>query len=188
MNGPDVTRLLHAAATGDLEAAERLLPAVYEELRQLARRHLHHDRATIEPTALVHEVWLRICSGTTTSWNHRGHFFGAASQAMRRILVEHARSRSAKKRALPGSQTGLAEISANHVDCSTVLDVHAALTQLEQERPREAQLVLLRYFGGLEMSEIASLLQESVGTIERDWRLARARLQRLLSEPPPTAP
>lgn len=188
MSTDDLTRLLQEAANGDTNAAERLLPAVYDELRAMARRHLRSDPATIEPTALVHEAWIRVAGEQSSNWNHRAHFFGAASQAMRRVLVEHARNRHAKKRAAPDLRTTTADVAANSVDFAALLDIHAALSQLEATRPREAQIVLLRYFGGLEMTEIASLLEVSLGTAERDWRLARARLQQSLAARRPEAP
>lgn len=182
MTPPDFTDLLQAAANGDSAAADQLLPVVYDELRSLARHHLRGEAATIEPTALVHEAWLRIAGEHEASWNHRGHFFGAASQAMRRVLVDHARQRNATKRRTPGDRTTLSDVSGAQVDLGNVLDVHEALSQLEAERPREGRIVLLRYFGGLEVKEIAAILDVSVGTVERDWRLSRARLQRWLDE------
>ncbi len=180
MSNTDLTQLLHDVANGDADAAQRLLPAVYDELRGMARHHLRSDPATIDATALVHEAWLRVAGKQAGKWNHRRHFFGAASQAMRRVLVEHARRRQSRKRAAPGQRTTLADVAADGVDFADVLDVHAALGQLEAERPREAQIVLLRYFGGLEMADIAAVLDVSLGTAERDWRLARARLQQWL--------
>lgn len=188
MKDPDLTRLLQDAANGSSDAAEQLLPAIYEQMRQMARRHLHGDRATIEPTALVHEAWLRVSGEHASSWSHRGHFFRAASQAMRRVLVDHARRRQAKKRAPAAERATVSDVAAQHVDFAVVLDIHEALDKLEAERPREAQVVLMRYFGGLEMSQIAAALEVSLGTAERDWRLARARLQRWLDEGPKQGP
>jgi len=187
MSEHPLTAMLHAAADGDANAAERLLPAVYDQLRSMARRHLHGDGATLEPTALVHEAWLRLGPVEAANWRHRGHFFGAAAQAMRRILVDAARARLRDKRRAPsGRGTTVADadaIAAGAADPAALLDVDAALRRLEQERPREARIVSLRYFGGLGNDEIAAMLDVSLGTVERDWRLARARLQRWLDEP-----
>lgn len=181
----DLTRLLRDAANGDADAGARLVPVVYEQLRAMARAQLRGDRATLEPTALVHEAWLRL-GGThanASSWDHRGHFFAAAARAMRRILVDRARARQAMKRRTPCTRD-LGPIADDGGDPDLLLDVDAALARLEAEHPREARVVLLRYFGGLEVREVAAALGVSVGTVERDWRLARARLQRELGRPP----
>lgn len=184
MADADLTRLLHAAALGAPDAAERLLPAVYEQLRALARRQLADDAATFGPTALVHEAWLRITHGNASTWSHRAHFFGAAAQAMRRILVEHARARRARKRGAGHDPVSLDDCEFVPPDPDQLLDLDAALRQLELDHPREARVVLLRYFGGLQVDEVAAALDVSIGTVERDWRLARARLQRLLGPKP----
>ncbi|MBP8298961.1 MAG: sigma-70 family RNA polymerase sigma factor [Planctomycetes bacterium] len=177
----DITQLLNAAADGMPGAADRLLPVVYEELRCLARRQVSGSTPTLGPTALVHEAWLRLSANATT-WNHRGHFFGAAAQAMRRILVEHARARSAQKRGGGVAPVPLDELGVVTPDADELLDLDAALAELERNHPRQAQIVLLRYFAGLQVEEIATALEVSVGTVERDWRLARARLQRTLGD------
>lgn len=182
-----LTAILQAAADGDPGAAERLVPAVYDQLRAMARRQLHGDAATLDPTALVHEAWLRLGPADAAGWRHRGHFFGAAAQAMRRILVDAARARLRHKRRAPDrprtSLRAADAIPAGDHDPAELLDVDAALQRLERERPREARIVSLRYFGGLSNDEVAAALEVSVGTVERDWRLARARLQRWLDQP-----
>ncbi|MCR9246304.1 MAG: sigma-70 family RNA polymerase sigma factor [bacterium] len=180
MTDPDLTELLNDAARGAKGAADQLLPLIYEELRRMARRQVVGDSPTIEPTALVHEAWLRL-SGDGVAWNHRGHFFGAAAQAMRRILIEQARRQNAQKRggrAVPRSDPE--ELPFEVPDLARLLDLDAALVKLEAEHPREARVVLLRYFGGLQVAEVAEVLGVSVGSVERDWRLARARLSRQL--------
>ncbi|MCB9878425.1 MAG: sigma-70 family RNA polymerase sigma factor [Planctomycetes bacterium] len=179
MHEPDLTRLLNDAARGAPGAADALLPLVYEQLRVMARSLLRGDRATIEPTALVHEAWQRLAGAHDPRWNHRGHFFGAASRAMRRLLVDMARARQRR----PVRDEATPEVASLPIplpDPALVLDLDAALCELEARRPREAQVVTLRWFGGLELHEIAAALGVSLGTVERDWRLARARLQRLL--------
>ena len=180
MTDPDLTQLLNDAARGDAGAADRLLPVIYDELRSMARRQVSGESPTVEPTALVHEAWLRI-SGDGIAWNHRGHFFAAAAQSMRRILVEHARRRRADKR---GGSAGPQQLGDDLPfvvpDPGRLLDLDEALQRLERERPREARIVELRYFGGLQVKEIAEALGVSVGTVERDWRLARARLSKEL--------
>ncbi|MCA8966877.1 MAG: sigma-70 family RNA polymerase sigma factor, partial [Planctomycetes bacterium] len=140
--------------------------------------------ATIEPTSLVHEAWQRLAGAAEPGWNHRGHFFGAAGRAMRRLLVDLARAQKRRAggrgAAEPDPCDDAATLPFAMPDPALVLDLDAALTTLEAQRPREAQVVTLRWFGGLELQEIADALGVSLGTVERDWRLARARLQRLL--------
>lgn len=181
MGASDLTRLLNEAAAGTPGAAERLLPMIYEELRAMARRQVAQDPATIEPTALVHEAWLRLNDGDA-AWDHRGHFFAAAAQAMRRILVERARALRALRRGggVQPATTPVDELPITIPDPATLLDLEVALRDLETRHPRQARVVLLRYFAGLEMNAIADVLGISLGSVERDWRLARARLARQL--------
>ena len=172
---------------GDRVAAERLLPMVYEDLRQLARSRIARlaPGKTMRATELVHEAWLRIVAGGDPGWDGRTHFFGAAANAMRNILVDQARRRAALKRdnrrkeALP---TELAQIE-HGLPYADLLTVHEALEALEKEHERPAKLVLLRFFGGLPMADIAEMLQISLPTAERDWRFARAWLQDRLGAP-----
>lgn len=180
MSDADLTRMLNDAVRGDPGASERLLPVIYQELRSLARRQLSGEHATIEPTALVHEMWLRLNADQSSPWNHRAHFFGAAAEAMRRILVEQARAKSAQKRGGGKPAMELDDRAWVPPDPDHLLDLDQALQQLERDHPREARVVLLRYFGGLQVEEVAAALEVPVGTVERDWRLARARLQRQL--------
>lgn len=178
----DLTRIINDAARGRPGAADELLALIYDELRAMARRYAASDRAGLEPTALVHEAWLRIRGGIGEEWNHRSHFFGAAAQAMRRILVEEARRRSVHQRASAGEPPPAESLPLVLPDAAELLDLDAALQSLEASHPRLARVVELRYFGGLAIAEIAAALDVSVGTVERDWRLARARLQRLLGD------
>lgn len=181
---PDVTRLLAALTSGSPEAMERLLPLVYDELKLLAGSYLRRERAdhTLTPTALVHEAYLRLVDQRGVSWESRSHFFGIAAQAMRRILVDHARRRIAKKR---GRQHQVTLDTA--VDVATpgsddeVAAVDEALVRLTALDARQGQLVELRYFAGLSIEETADVLGISPATVKRDWALARAWLQRELA-------
>jgi RNA polymerase sigma factor (TIGR02999 family) len=165
---------------GRADAAE-LLPLVYDELRSLARARVAKLARghTLRATDLVHEAWLRIIAGGDTGWDGRAHFFGAAANAMRNILVEQARARASQKRdhsrkaELP---TDVPEIEAG-LPFADVLSVNESLLQLEQQHQRPATVVTLRFFGGLGMAEIADILGISLPTVERDWRFARAWLQ-----------
>ena len=176
----DVTQLLSAIDAGDPKAADQLLPLVYEELRRLAAAKMAHEKAgqTLQATALVHEAWLRL-AGTEEqkAWNSRGHFFGAAAEAMRRILVDRARQ---KARARHGGE--LERVDLEHVTVATgdsddtVLAIHEALEKLALESPQKAEIVNLRYFTGLEHAEIAEVLGVSVPTVRRHWAYARSWL------------
>jgi RNA polymerase sigma factor (TIGR02999 family) len=170
-----ITEVLARVRAGERGAADDLLPIVYAELRAVARALLRPAQ-TLQPTALVHEAYLRLVGNEDPGWNSRGHFFAAAATAMRRILVEQAR-----RRARRGQRADLADDPAVMPPDERVLDVDAALTRLEQRDPRRAEIVNLRYFAGLSVAETAAVLGVSVGTVERDWRLARAMLERELS-------
>jgi RNA polymerase sigma factor (TIGR02999 family) len=188
MLGPmsDVTRLLDAAAAGEPRAAAELLPLVYEELRKLATARLAGEQAgqTLQPTALVHEAYLRLVGGEQPQdWNGRGHFFAAAAEAMRRILVEGARRRKAAKAG--GGWERLALIDADlAVDTSgdDLFAVDEALSRLAAEDPRAARLVELRFFLGMTLDEAAAHLGLQARTAYRDWAYARAWLRRALDE------
>ena len=177
----NVTRLIDAAAAGDPRAAADLLPLVYDELRKLAAARLAAEAPghTLDATALVHEAYLRLVGGQR--FDGCGHFFAAAAQAMRRILVDHARRRTAGKRgrqhqATLDSDAALASDPASE----EVLAVDEALERLASLDPRQAQLVELRYFAGFSIEETAELMQISPATVKRDWAFARAWLQREL--------
>src|SRR5271155_2040537 len=149
----DVTQLLQAASTGDPRAAQQLLPLVYDELRRLAAQKMAHEVVghTLQPTALVHEAWMRLGGSEAPSFQNRAHFFGAAAEAMRRILIEHARRRSAAKRGAGAEVVNLdgLEISSPVADDELLLAVNEALDKLAALDPRKAELVKLRYFVGM---------------------------------------
>jgi RNA polymerase sigma factor (TIGR02999 family) len=175
----DVTRLLSAIDRRDPKAAEELLPLVYEELRKLAAQKMAHEAPgqTLQPTALVHEAWLRLVGSGQEHWNSRGHFFGAAAEAMRRILVERARK---KARVRHGGQ--LERVDLDHVTVAsqdnddTILAIHEALEKLAAQSPPKAEVVKLRYFVGMEHAEIAEALGVSEPTVRRYWAYARSWL------------
>jgi RNA polymerase sigma factor (TIGR02999 family) len=187
----DVTRVLAAIEQGDPQAAEQLLPQVYDELRRLAAAKLGREAPgqTLDATALVHEAYLRLvgASGVGASWSNRGHFFAAAAEAMRRILVESARRKGRRKR---GGDLRRLDLAVNEPFMAgpdtDVLAVDEALTRLAGAHPEKAELVKLRYFAGLTLTEAASALGISIATAGRHWRYARAWLTRELR--PRTAP
>ena len=180
----DVTELLLAAQSGAPGAVDRLVPLVYDELKKLAAGYLRAERAdhTLQTTALVHEAYLKLVDQHRTTWQNRAHFFGVAAQAMRRILVDHARRRRAQKRA--GGQP--VTLDDNHAgvnpDTDDVLAVDAALHRLAELDPRQARIVELRYFAGLGIEQTAEALEISPATVKRDWVSAKAWLQRELAE------
>ncbi|MCB0720039.1 MAG: sigma-70 family RNA polymerase sigma factor, partial [Bacteroidetes bacterium] len=158
------------------------LPLVYNELRELARVHLRRERPghTLNPTALVHEAFVRLAGNDTIDWQNRAHFFAIASRAMRRILVDHARSRNAQKRGGSAQAVTFDEqlVPGTSVSADDVLDLDNALKSLETVSPRLAQIVEHRFFGGLSIEETAQVLGISEMTVKRDWRKARAFLAR----------
>lgn len=170
--------LLQRSRTGDDEALRELLPIVYETLRQAARRELQHERGnhTLQPTALLHEAWLRlfnIDSQSVYQWKDRAHFMAIATRQMRLILIDHARAKHAAKRD-GQQQVDLAEDILVEIPISAeLLALDEALTRLAVELPRAAQVVELRYFGGLTEEEVAESLAISVATVKRDWKFAR---------------
>ncbi len=175
----DVTRIFNAIERGDAKAADELLPLVYEELRRLAAQRLSHERPghTLQATALVHEAYIRLVDSGGQGWRSRTYFFGAAAEAMRRILIEDARRKRRLKRGgdrkrveLPGESLGTESGS----DDLVALD--EALTELAQRDPTKAELVKLRYFAGLTMEQAAEVLNISLATAKRHWTYARAWL------------
>jgi RNA polymerase sigma factor (TIGR02999 family) len=175
----DVTRLLDAAAAGDPGAAADLLPLVYDELRRLAAARLAAEKPgqTLQATALVHEAYLRLVGGADPGWNGRGHFFAAAAEAMRRILVDSARRKRADKRGGDRKRADLRDVPAADLPPEDLLDLDAALTAFEAEDPDKAALVRLRFFGGLSEAEAAACLGLSRATAARHWAYARAWLR-----------
>jgi RNA polymerase sigma factor (TIGR02999 family) len=183
MSADDITKSLAALSQGDPAALEKLLPAVYKEMRRLAAGYLRRERTghTLQPTALAHEAYLRMVAQKEVAWQSRAHFLGVAAQAMRRILVDHARRRKALRRG--GGQTVLLLEDARAAGPSPVAfdDLDRALRDLERLSERQARVVELRYFGGLTIEETAEVLKVSPITVKRDWTLARAWLYRELS-------
>lgn len=175
----ELTRLVDAAGRGERQAAEQLLPLLYDELRRLARSYLGRvpPGNSLQATALVHEAYMRLVGDHDPGWEGRRHFFGAAARAMRNILVEQARRKSAVKRG--GDQV---RVDLNDADlpiqppADDMLALHEALGRLEQSDPRKAQIVLLHHFAGLSMAETAAALGTSLSTVEREWRFTRALL------------
>ena len=179
----DVTRILSAVAHGDPTAAEQLLPLVYDELRKLAARRLAREKPgqALSATALVHEAYLRLVGSQDPGWNGRGHFFAAAAEAMRRILVERARRKRRRKHAGGRSRqdSNLDDLAGPETrDPLEVLAVHEALDQLAEKAPRKAELVKLRYFVGCTMAEAAQVLGIAQTTAEEDWTYSKAWLRR----------
>ena len=175
----DVTRVLSAIEQGDSQAADQLLPLVYDELRRLAAQRLAGETPgqTLQPTALVHEAYLRLVGeGQGQHWEGRGHFFAAAAEAMRRILIEHARARGADKRGGRWKRVELADWHNADQPPEQVLALNEAIERLVALDPQKAQLVTLRYFGGLSLPEAANALGISLRTAERWWHFARSWL------------
>ena|SRR5690606_35220569 len=184
MSAPDVTRLLQDLEGGDRAAFDRLLAAVYPELREMARARLRDQRAghTLNPTGLVHEAYLRLVRYQDVSWKGRAHFFGAAATTMRRVLVDYARKKSAdKRRGEHVSLTLAGDAAEADVTLEELLAIDDALERLAQERPRWVRVVECRYFAGLTLEETAEALGVSHGTVSNDWAMARAWLRRELA-------
>ena len=176
----DLTRVLERIQQGDAKAADQLLPLVYEELRKLAAAKIAHEQPghTLQPTALVHEAWLRLGGGDAPTFQNRAHFFGAAAEAMRRILIERARRRIAAKRgggAMPVDLDEI-EIPSPAADDDQLLAVNEALEKFAALDPRKAELVKLRYFVGMSFHEAATALGIAVPTAKQWWAYARAWL------------
>lgn len=180
-----VSDLLQAWSRGDVHARDELMPVVYQELRRRAAAYLRRERAghTLQPTALVHEAYVRLVGQTRVSWQNRAHFFGIAAQMMRRVLVDHARERLAAKRPGAGVKVTLDDrIGAVLPDDCEVLMLHDALDDLARLDARQAHIVELRYFGGLSEQEVAEVLSLSRATITREWQTARAWMFRRITK------
>ncbi len=191
-----VTILLQAAASGDPQASNELLPIVYEELRKLAHSNMQGEAKagaghTLQPTALVHEAFLRLVGSESNSWNSRGHFFGAAALSMRRILVERARARNAKKRGGGNLRIELREdaVAADPDDealgdarAAELIALDSALDKLKELDERAARIVMLRYFAGMSVEQTAAAMDLSPATIKKSWAFARAWLGHEISK------
>jgi RNA polymerase sigma factor (TIGR02999 family) len=177
---PGVTRLLVQWTEGNKHAMEELLPLVYDELRRLARSYLNRERPghTLQSTALVHEAYMRLVD-QNVSWQSRAHFFGIAAQMMRRILVDHARTKNAAKRGDGAYKVTLDEglVAAEERDIN-VLALDEALTRLAEMDPQQSQIVELRFFAGLSIEDTSEVLKISPATVKRDWAMAKAWLYR----------
>jgi len=180
-----VTELLASWSRGDVKAREELIPLVYAELRRLANSYLRRERSdhTLQPTALVHEAYLRLIAQREIHWKDKGHFFAITAQLMRRILVDHARGHLAEKRG-----SGMAKVPLDDALVMTrerpgkLLALDESLSRLAQVDPRQAQIVELRVFAGLSVEEAAEFLGISLATVKRDWRMAKAWLSREIEE------
>jgi RNA polymerase sigma factor (TIGR02999 family) len=179
LSAKDITALLHAWAGGAAGARDELMPLVYADLRRRAAAYMRRERRnhTLEPTALVHEAYLKLVDQRRAAWQNRGQFFGVASQMMRRILVDRARARRMAKRSGRWARVTLDEGAKAASPVSVdVLDLDAALTRLAAFDPRKCELAELRFFGGLSLEEAGEALGISLATAERDWQAARAWL------------
>jgi len=182
----DVTRILNAIEGGDPKAADELLPLVYGELRALAAQKMAHEKPgqTLQATALVHEAYLRLVEGESRSWNSRGHFFRAAAEAMRRILIDNARRKKSlraggERRRIDNRQADLWVLApSDESSAEDLLALNEALEKLGKTDPRNAELVKLRYFAGLSLEQAAEILSVSRRTATRWWTYARAWLNR----------
>jgi RNA polymerase sigma factor (TIGR02999 family) len=183
----DITPVLQALRRGDGQAAEELLPLVYDELRRLAARRLAQESAnqTLQATALLHEAWLRLVGSGDRTWQNRAHFFGSAAEAMRRILVENARRKARLKRG-----GGLVRLNVEDLDLTAtapdekVLLVNEALQKFEAEDPAKARIVVMKFFGGLTNQEVAESLGVTERTVERQWAYARVWLFQSIADQP----
>lgn len=181
----DVTQILASACAGDARSAERLLPLIYAELRRLAEARLRKSPPgnTLQPTALVHEAYLRLVRSDDAGWNGRNHFFGAAAKAMRDILVDQARRKAAQRHGGGRRRLDLVGLDPQTDDAPIdMLALDEALRRLEQQDRRKGQIVDLRYFAGLSVEETAAALELSVGTVEQEWRFIRRWLYAELAD------
>lgn len=182
----DITLLLKKLSDGNQNVVSELVPLLYDELRRLAGHYLRSERAdhTLQATALVHEAYMRLVDQREVQWKNRSHFFGIASQVMRRILLDYARSHQAAKRGGLAGKLSLEEVMVvSKENCGDVLVLDEILKRLEALDPQQAKIVELRVFGGLTVEEAAEVLGISPATVKRDWRMAKAWLTRELGTP-----
>ena len=181
----EVTQILHDWSGGDRAAPERLMPLVYDELRRLARAFLSRERGghTLQPTALVHEAYVRLVDQTRVNWQNRAHFYGVASSMMRRVLIDHARARVTGKRGGAAVRLSLEDVQLPvEQRAASFLALDEALSRLAQLDERKGRVVEMRFFGGMTDEEIAEVLGVTTRTVLRDWKKARLWLYRELSE------
>jgi RNA polymerase sigma factor (TIGR02999 family) len=180
----EITGLLKAWSGGDRAALDRLTPVIYQELRRMARRYMRNERTgnTLQATALVNEVYLRLVDVKNVDWQHRAQFFAISAQMMRRILVDAARERGARKRGGGAERVNIDEVAVLSPEPEeSLVDLDAALEAFAKLAPRQGKVVELRYFAGLSEEEIAEITKTSTRTVERDWQFARSWLMRELS-------
>jgi RNA polymerase sigma factor (TIGR02999 family) len=177
----EITLVLQAVGRGESKASEDLFPLVYAELRRLAAARMANEAAgqTLQPTALVHEAWLQLVGDGDRTWQNRSHFFGAAADAMRRILIDNARRKSRLKHGGGQSRLDIDELDlAETTPDDNVLLINEALEQLEKDDPEQARIVVLKFFGGLANHEVAENMGVGERTVDRQWACAKARLFR----------
>lgn len=187
----DITRLLHEIRDGDAHAQDALLPAVYDELRAIAHNRLSPGArdALLDTTALVHEAYVRLFDRAPLEWADRRHFFAVAAMAMRQIIVDHARKRSAARRGGGQAHIDLDDTQvAVDAQAEEIVSLHEALVRLSQLDARLGRIVELRFFGGFSEEEVAEIMEMSARTVRRDWRKARALLYQALAEGPSREP
>jgi RNA polymerase sigma-70 factor (ECF subfamily) len=180
----DVSRLLVDWGNGDQAALDELIPLVYDELRRLAGRYMRRESQdhTLQTSALVNEAYMRLVDQKNVQWQNRAHFFGVAAQLMRRILVDHARSRSRVKRGGGLQMVSLADQAGVSKEAAEVIALDDALTNLAEMDQRKSQIVEMKFFGGLTTEEVAEVLKITTRTVEREWRKARAWLNRAITK------
>ena len=180
----EVTRLLVDWGNGDQGALDELIPLVYDELRRIAGRYMRRESQghTLQTSALVNEAYLRLVDQKSLQWQNRAHFFGVAAQLMRRVLVDHARSRSRAKRGGRAQMVSLAEQAIISKEVADVIALDEALKNLAEMDPRKSQIVEMKFFGGLTTEEVAEVLKVTSRTVEREWRKAKAWLNLALSK------
>lgn len=180
----EITKLLIDASNGNRVALEELFPLVYDELRRLARNYMWHERKnhTLQPTALVHEAYMRLLSQHSVDWQNRVHFFGIAAEMMRRVLIKYAEQRRTFKHGIPRLSITLDEaiesLAAQNID---LLNLHEALLKLAEIDPLQSRIVELKFFGGMTIEEIAVVVKVSPATVKREWRMAKAWLHHQLT-------
>lgn len=182
----EITLVLDAMSKGDSRASEELLPLIYQELRKLAAVRMAQEAAgqTLQPTALVHEAWIRLVGDGRRTWENRSHFFGAAAEAMRRILIERARRKSRLKRGSGQTLLDIADFDvATAMPDDKILLVNDVLEEFKAEDPQKAQIVLLKFFAGLTNDQIAEVLNLNERTVRRHWEFAKAWLFDRISQP-----
>ncbi len=180
----EVSRLLVDWGNGDRAALDELIPLVYDELRRLAGRYMRRENQghTLQTSALINEAYLRLVDQKSVQWQNRAHFFGVAAQLMRRILVDHARSRLRAKRGGGAQMVSLVESGATSEEVAEVIALDVALKDLAEMDPRKSQIVEMKFFGGLTTEEMAEVLKVTSRTVEREWRKAKAWLNRALKQ------